>query len=70
MLELDLSIRTRGHAMKLYCNQANTRLQNNFFPNRVVGLWNSLSKEAVSAPSVEAFKGAVDKVCLSHPLVQ
>jgi hypothetical protein len=67
MLELDQSIRTRGHTMKLYCKHSNTRLQNNFFPNTVVGLGNSLSKGAVSIPSVEAFKGAVDNDWSSKP---
>jgi hypothetical protein len=56
MLEFDQSTRTRGNTKKLYCKQANTRIWNNFFSNKVVGLWNSLSKGTVSAPSVEAFK--------------
>ena len=48
--------RTSGHATKLYSKQAKTRLQNKFFPNTVVELWN----EAVLDPSV-SFKAAVDK---------
>jgi len=46
--------------MNLWCKQANTRLQNNFLLNKVVWLLNSPSEEAVSAPSVKAFKGAED----------
>ena len=61
MLELDQSTKTRGHIMKLYCKQANTRPQTNFFPSWVVGLWNSLSEGTALAPSLEAFMGAADK---------
>ena len=32
----------------------------NFFPQRVVTHWNGLPKEAVDAPSLEAFKAGLD----------
>ena len=58
--QLDQSARTRGHSLKLYQKRAATRLCNNFFTNRIVSLWNLLTKEAVTTPSTAAFKRAID----------
>ncbi|XP_065583581.1 uncharacterized protein LOC136042543 [Artemia franciscana] len=38
MLQLDQPTSIIGHTMKLYCKHVNTRLENSFFPNRVMGL--------------------------------
>jgi len=35
-------------------------IRRKFFPQRVVTHWNRLSKEAVDAPSLEAFKARLD----------
>ena len=67
LFQLDSSSRTRGHPLKLYRKRANTRLRNKFFSNRVVGLWNSLSQNAVMSPNTEAFKSAVDRDWCSKP---
>ena len=58
--QLDQSARTRRHSWKLYQKRAATRLCSNFFTNRIVSLWNLLTKEAVTSPSIAAFKRAID----------
>jgi len=44
------------------CKQSSrTQLQQNFFSNRVVNLWNNLPEEVVMAQTVNCFKGRFDK---------
>lgn len=55
------NVHLRGNSKKLE-KEKNARLpRKNFLINRVVYLWNSLSEEAVSAPSVNAFKSQLDR---------
>ena len=65
--QLDWSARNRGHSWKIYQKRAATRLHNNFFTNRTISLWISLTKEAVTTPSIGAFKRAVDGEWSSKP---
>ena len=67
LFQLDQSARTRGHSRNLYQKRAATRLRNNFFTYRIVSLWNSLTKKAVTTPSTAAFKRAVDGEWSSKP---
>ena len=52
---------TRGHGFKLKKHATNTSLFKNFFTNSTINLWNKLTRETVSAPSVNAFKNRLDR---------
>ena len=53
--------RTRGHAFKLMKRRCASQLRSNFFSMRVVNLWNSLTEDVVTAPSLNVFKGRLDR---------
>jgi len=52
---------TRGHHMKLFKHQCRINLRANFFTQRVIDSWNSLSDEIVSSSTVGRFKAKLDK---------
>ena len=55
LFQLDMSSR-RGHSKKIFLPRANLEIRRRFFSIRVILPWNSLSEEAVSAPSLTIFK--------------
>ena len=61
LFELSDGSSTRGHNFKLKKKRVCTNLYNKFFTNRVINTWNNLLNETVNAPSVNAFKGRVDR---------
>jgi len=52
--------KTRGNGFKLRQVRFRLDIRRNFFTQRVVMNWDRLPKEAVDAPSLEAFKARLD----------
>ena len=52
---------TRGHSLKLLKRRCATKQRKYYFLFRVVNLWNSLPEHVISAPSIDTFKGRLDK---------
>ncbi|GAB0175520.1 hypothetical protein GRJ2_000017200 [Grus japonensis] len=67
LLPLVTSDRTRGNGMKLQWGRFRLDIGKRFFTERVVGHWNRLPREAVTAPSLTEFKKHLDNT-LSHML--
>ena len=55
---------TRGNPYKLLCSNCHTDLRYNFFSERVVAIWNSLSPSIVSFNNLIAFKSTLKNINL------
>ena len=60
--------RNRGHSKQLFIKRSKTEVRSNFFTRRVAPVWNSLTEDIVSAPSVNAFKNRLDDFWKNHPM--
>ena len=60
MLPLAERFITRGHSLKLEKTRSKLNVRAHFFTQRVVNIWNRLSKETIEAPTVNSFKGRLD----------
>ena len=58
----------RGHSKQLFIRRSAKEVRSNFFTRRVAPVWNSLTEEIVSAPSVNAFKNRLDEFWKNHPM--
>ena len=52
---------TRGHPLKQFKQRSRLNLRSNFFPHLIIGQWNVLPTNLVTAPSLNAFKGRIKK---------
>ena len=52
---------TRGHSLKLAKSYSILNVRNNFFSLRITNLWNSLTEDTVTAPSLNAFENRLVK---------
>ena len=53
---------TRGHVYKLYCSESNLNVRSNFFSQRCITAWNSLSNDVVTYPSLSIFNSRLYNV--------
>ena len=56
MKEFNDQAATRDHGFKIRKEKHKSDIRGNFFGNRIVNLWNSLPRDIVNAPSINAFK--------------
>lgn len=59
--------RTRGHRFKIYKTNVNSIARANFFSQRVINDWNSLSSSTVEASTINGFKTALKREWIHHP---
>ena len=55
LFTLNVSSR-RGHSRKIYVTRPHRDIRKRFFTTRIVNVWNSLTEQAVTAPSLTKFK--------------
>jgi len=63
--EFDVSNKTRGQTCKLKKNRFNSfnrDLCQHFFTERIINIWNKLDEQTVSAPTLNIFKGNLDRL--------
>ena len=68
MFEFNSLNRGRGHQYKLIMKRSETGIRQSFFSRRVVGVWNDLPEEIVSAGSLVSFKTLLDKYYMEKDL--
>lgn len=61
---------TRGHSLKLRVLKSNRECRRHFFALRVVNIWNSLTNEIVTAPTLSIFKKRLYSFSLDDRLLR
>jgi len=57
---------TRGHCLKIQKRYCRTKLRENFFRFRIVNMWNGLPDDVVLSPTLNCFKGRIDRHCMEE----
>ena len=52
---------TRGHPLKIYKRRFRLNIRGNYFSNRVIDVWNSLTENVVMAPTLNSFKSRLNR---------
>jgi hypothetical protein len=60
--------RNRGHSKQLFITRSEKEVRAKFFTQRVAPVWNGLTEEVVTAPSVNCFKNRLDRLWENNPL--
>ena len=60
---------TRGHSKQIFKQRANLELRRNSFISRSTPIWNSLTEDIVSAPTINTFKNRIDKYWQNQPML-
>ena len=58
----------RKHSKQLFITRSNKDVRTYYFTKRVAPVWNGLTEEIVSAPSVDCFKRNLDVFWDNHPM--
>ena len=62
------STTTRGHKLKIIPNHSKHNYRLNFFTNSSIHLWNKLSDNDISAPTINDFKNNIDMFFRKHSI--
>ena len=62
--EVARSTRSTGYHLNITGNRSNTEVRRNFFSNRVVNSWNSLSDHIKESPNVQVFKKRLEAITI------
>jgi hypothetical protein len=59
--------RNRGHSKQLFITRSEKEVRSNFFTQRVAPIWNALTENVVSAPTINSFKNRLDELWKNNP---
>ena len=60
-MTIDITGRPGRNSLALYQDRCNTNIRKYSFSQRIVAIWNTLPDQVIQAPSVDSFKGRLDK---------
>ena len=60
-MKINAESRTRADSKKLKISQSQIEIKRNFFTNRIMKRWNSLSQEIINSKTIDTFKRAYDQ---------
>ena len=58
---------TRGHPLKIYKKEIQTKPKRNYFSNRIINTWNEKPTNVVIAPTLISFKTRLNRCWYGHP---